>query len=313
MRLSLFVQEPCKDLYDFCEKCKEITYNSKYHLANIAWKKVFGMQLVTKEKTYDLSERTHIMGILNVTPDSFSDGGRYTTVERAVEQAVKMERLGADVIDIGGESTRPGHAPLSTEEELERVLPVIEAVRREVSIPISIDTYKALTAQEAVKAGASIINDVWGAKKDPDMARVAAEAGVPIILMHNRENMAYNSIIDDMKQDLQESIDLVLAAGVQKHNIMLDPGIGFAKTGEDNLVVMNHLEAFHELGYPILLATSRKRFIGSVLDEPDAAKRDIGTGATTCLGITKGMHMVRVHNVEMTKQLSKMMDAMIRS
>lgn len=271
------------------------------------------MKLVTRVRTYDLSARTHIMGILNVTPDSFSDGGSYTTVERAVEQAVKMEKAGADILDIGGESTRPGHAPLTVEEELERVLPVIEALQGQIQIPISIDTYKAETARQAIEAGASIINDVWGAKKDPAIAKVAADQHVPIILMHNRDNMEYGSLMEDMKKDLQESVDIARAAGVPKENIMLDPGIGFAKTAEDNLKVMNHLEQFHELGYPILLAASRKRFIGSILELPDAKSRDVGTGATTCLGISKGMHMVRVHNVEMTVQLASMMDAMVRS
>ncbi|GGB51299.1 dihydropteroate synthase [Virgibacillus dakarensis] len=268
------------------------------------------MLLKTRTKTYNLADGTHIMGILNVTPDSFSDGGSYTSVERAVKQAVLMEQQGADMIDIGGESTRPNHEPVSLEDELNRVLPVIRAVKKEIRVPISIDTYKAETARQAVEAGADIINDIWGAKKDPEIAVVAAEYHVPIILMHNRSNMNYTSLIDDMKQDLQESMEIAINAGVPEENIILDPGIGFAKTAADNLVVMNNLERFAELGYPVLLGTSRKRFIGGVLDLP-AAERDIGTGATTCLGITKGVHIVRVHNVKINVELARMMDAML--
>jgi dihydropteroate synthase len=272
------------------------------------------MILKTKTKTYHLLERTYIMGILNVTPDSFSDGGKYTSLEKALSHAVNMEKDGADIIDIGGESTRPGHTPLSTEEEIERVVPVIQAVREKISIPISVDTYKAETARAALEAGADMINDIWGAKKDPEIANVAAEYDVPIILMHNRkeEEAHYSNIIDDMKRDLEESIDIALTAGVRKENIILDPGLGFAKSMEEHLYVMNHLEEFHTLGYPILLATSRKRFIGHVLDLPPD-ERDIGTGATTCLGITKGIQMMRVHNVKLNVELARMMDAMLRA
>jgi dihydropteroate synthase len=269
------------------------------------------MLLKTKTKSYDLSSRTHIMGILNVTPDSFSDGGHYTTVERAIQQAVKMEQQGADIIDIGGESTRPDHDPISVEEEIARVVPVIKAVREAVSIPISIDTYKAETARQAIMAGADLINDVWGAKKEPEIASVAAKYNVPIILMHNRNDENYTSIIEDMKQDLEESIDIARKAGVLDENIIIDPGIGFAKNANHNLIVMNNLEKLVEMGFPFLLATSRKRFIGSVLDIPPA-ERDNGTGATTCLGIMKGAHMMRVHNVKVNVELARMMDAMLR-
>lgn len=269
------------------------------------------MILRTAEKTYDLNERTLIMGILNVTPDSFSDGGSYTTLERAVEQAVRMEAEGADIIDIGGESTRPGHESVSEAEEIERVVPIIEAVKAKVNIPISIDTYKAETARRAVEAGASIINDVWRATREKEIARVAADYGVPIILMHNRTNMDYTSLLDDMKADLLESVQICRDAGVADENIFLDPGIGFAKNYEHNLQVMNRLDELNDLGFPILLGTSRKRFIGTVLDLP-AEERDIGTGATTCLGIEKGAKIVRVHNVAVNVQLARMMDAMLR-
>lgn len=270
------------------------------------------MILKTKSKLLDLSKRTHIMGILNVTPDSFSDGGSYTTIERAVKRAEEMVNEGADIIDIGGESTRPGHTPVSIEEEVDRIVPVIEAIKKNIDVVLSVDTYKAQTAKYALEAGADILNDIWGAKEDKDMAKVAADADVPIILMHNRKDPTYKSIIKDMIKDLQESIDIAKCAGVKKDNIILDPGIGFAKSGEENLIVMNHLEEFVNMGYPFLLATSRKRFIGSVLDIESPEQRDIGTGATTCLGIAKGSHIVRVHNVKINKELAVMMDAMLR-
>ena len=272
------------------------------------------MLLKTKIKTYDLTQRTYVMGILNVTPDSFSDGGSYTSIDRAVKHAIDMVSEGADIIDIGGESTRPGHTPVTVEEELSRIIPAIQEIRKNVDVPISIDTFKAETARQAIEAGADIINDQWAAKKDPEIAAVAAEYNVPIILMHNREEgqETYTSIIDDMKKDFEESIEIALKAGVPKENIIIDPGLGFAKTHEEHLYVMNHLEEFHALGYPILLATSRKRFIGQVLDIPPL-ERDLGTGATTCLGITKGVQMVRVHNVKVNVQLSRMMDAMVKA
>lgn len=268
------------------------------------------MRLTTKKKTYDLTDRTHIMGILNVTPDSFSDGGHYNTVEKAVEQAMKLEKDGADIIDIGGESTRPNHQPVSQEEELARVIPVIEAIKDKVTIPISIDTYKAKTAQAALEAGADIINDVWGAKREPEIVEVARDYQAPIILMHNRRDRNYKNLIADMLSDLKASIEIALSAGVSHENILIDPGIGFAKAMEDNLVVMNRLEEFQQLGYPLLLGTSRKRFIGHILDVP-SEQRDIGTGATTCMGIMKGAQIVRVHDVKTNVQLAKMMDAML--
>lgn len=269
------------------------------------------MLIRTKEKTLHLNERTHIMGILNVTPDSFSDGGKYSELDKAIERAIEMEHLGADIIDIGGESARPSHKPIKSKEEIKRVVPVIEAVRERVNVPLSIDTYKSETAEHAIRAGASIINDIWGAKKDPQITQVAAKYDVPIILMHNRTNKTYNSLIDDMVTDLQASISIAKNNGVPKRNIIIDPGIGFAKEQIDNYVVMQNLEVFSNLGYPLLLATSRKSFIEKVLDIP-AEKRDNATGATTCLGIVKGAHIVRVHDVSRTIELTKMMDAMLK-
>nr|WP_229745661.1 dihydropteroate synthase [Pullulanibacillus pueri] len=251
------------------------------------------------------------MGILNVTPDSFSDGGNYNRIEEAVQHALDMVAWGADIIDIGGESTRPGHKPVPMDVEVERVLPVIKAIREVSSVALSIDTYKAETAKQALEAGADIINDIWGAKADPEMANVAAQYGVPIVLMHNRSNMNYGNLLDDIKEDLQESITLVKAAGVKDHQIILDPGIGFAKNYLHNLEVMNHLEELHSLGYPILLATSRKRFIGEALGL-EVHDRMEGTGATVCLGVAKGCQMVRVHDVQPIARMVKMMDAMVK-
>lgn len=259
----------------------------------------------------DWNKKTWVMGILNATPDSFSDGGEFNTCERAVQHAVQLVQDGADLIDIGGESTRPGAVPVSLEEELERVIPVIKAVRAAVEVPISIDTYKAEVANQAILAGADIINDVWGAKADPAMGEVAAKHEVPIILMHNRHDMNYGDIMEDIKVDLDESIALVKGAGVHERNIILDPGIGFAKTYEQNLEVMRRLDEFSALGYPVLLGTSRKSLVAKTLNtKPD--DRVEGTGATVCLGIERGCHIVRVHDVKPMGRMAKMMDAMLK-
>jgi len=258
----------------------------------------------------DFSKKTIIMGILNVTPDSFSDGGKYNEIDRAVEHAKKLVADGADIIDVGGESTRPGAETVSLEKELHRVIPIVKALSEVIDVPISIDTYKAEVARQAIEAGAHIINDVWGAKNDPKMAEVAAYYNVPVILMHNRHNRDYKNLISDMISDLFESISIVKKAGVKDENIILDPGIGFAKTLEHNLEVMRNLERFTELVYPVLLGTSRKSFIGHVLDLP-ADERVEGTGATVCLGIAKGVQMVRVHDVLQMSRMAKMMDAML--
>jgi dihydropteroate synthase len=258
----------------------------------------------------DLRKKTMIMGIVNVTPDSFSDGGRFYDIDRAIEHAKRLVADGADIIDIGGESTRPGAEKVSLEEELRRVIPVVKAVAQEIDVPISVDTYKAEVAKQAIEAGAHIINDVWGAKADAKMAEVAAFYDVPIILMHNRHDLQYRDLISDMISDLMESVAIAKRAGVKDENIILDPGIGFAKTLEHNLEVMRRLDEFAKLGYPLLLGTSRKRFIGHVLDLP-VNERVEGTGATVCLGIVKGAHIVRVHDVLPIARMAKMMDAML--
>jgi len=263
------------------------------------------------EYALNLNEKTFIMGILNVTPDSFSDGGNYDEVEAAVRHAKEMVIDGAHIIDIGGESTRPGFAKVSEEEELRRILPVVRAVSQAVDVPISIDTYKAEVAKQAIEAGAHIINDIWGAKAEPEIAKVAAHYDVPIILMHNRDNTNYRNFMADMIADLYESITIAKRAGVRDENIILDPGIGFAKTFEQNLEAMRNLEQLKVLGYPLLLGTSRKSFIGHALDLP-VEERLEGTGATVCLGIQKGCEIVRVHDVKEMSRMAKMMDAMLR-
>lgn len=260
--------------------------------------------------TLNLNEKTFIMGILNLTPDSFSDGGKFNHVESALAHAEEMIANGADIIDVGGESTRPGAEYVDAAEEIKRVVPIIEKLSKSINVPISIDTYKAEVAEQAVIAGATIINDVWGAKADPNMAAVAAKYKVPIILMHNRAERNYEQLIPDMIADLKESVEIAKCAGVQDDKIILDPGIGFAKTQEDNLVVMRNLEVFAKLGYPVLLGTSRKSFIGRILDLPPSDRME-GTGATVCLGIEKGCSIVRVHDVLGIARMAKMMDAML--
>ncbi|MEK3772834.1 dihydropteroate synthase [Paenibacillus sp. FSL R7-0048] len=259
----------------------------------------------------ELGNRTLIMGILNVTPDSFSDGGLWDHPDKAVEHALRMAAEGADIIDIGGESTRPGHQPVGLEEELARVLPVIESIHKAAPhLPLSIDTYKAEVARQAMAAGAHIINDIWGCKADPEMAAVAAAADCPIILMHNRQDRNYTNLSADMSADLKESIDLALAAGVKPANIILDPGIGFAKDYNENLQAMMLLDGLTELGYPLLLATSRKKFIRTVLDLPSDDVVE-GTAATVAFGIAQGCQIVRVHDVSLIKRTVKMCDAML--
>ncbi|GIP45850.1 dihydropteroate synthase [Paenibacillus sp. J45TS6] len=263
------------------------------------------------EMTLKLGERTLIMGIVNVTPDSFSDGGQYNSVDRAVTHAIELYEQGADIIDIGGESTRPGHTVISSDEEIARVVPVIESLHKVAPhIPISIDTYKADVARAAIDAGAHIINDIWGLKADQDMAPLAREKNCPVILMHNRENTDYDNFIADAVTDLKESIEIALQAGIHKDHIILDPGIGFAKSYEQNLQMMISLGALVELGYPVLLATSRKRFIRNTLQLPvnDLVE---GTAATVAFGIAQGAQMVRVHDVAQIKRTVDMCDAML--
>ncbi|WP_186673380.1 dihydropteroate synthase [Sporosarcina sp. BP05] len=258
----------------------------------------------------DFKKETVIMGILNVTPDSFSDGGKYGRIETALKHAEEMLRDGAKIIDVGGESTRPGHVPISLEEELERTIPVIRALTREFGCTVSIDTYKAGVAEEAILAGAQIINDIWGAKREPYIADVAAKHGVPIILMHNREKAEYEGeFMDEVIADLRESVGIAVAAGVAHDNIWLDPGIGFARNTIQNIWTMQGLDRISQMGYPVLLGTSRKSLIGNVLGLP-VEERLEGTGATVCYGIEHGCHIMRVHDVKEVARMAKMMDVL---
>ncbi|MER2079244.1 dihydropteroate synthase [Psychrobacillus psychrotolerans] len=257
----------------------------------------------------DFQKETIVMGILNITPDSFSDGGKFNEIETAVARAKQMVADGAKIIDIGGESTRPGYTRISDDEEIARVVPVIQAIRAEINTVISIDTYKSAVAKAAVLAGAHVINDIWGAKRDPEIAKVAADHGVPIILMHNRDNEEYTDFWSEAKQDLEESIQITRAAGVPDEHIWLDPGIGFAKSTTQNIWMIQHLSDLVEMGYPVLLATSRKRLIGNVLNLP-VDERMEGTGATVCYGVQVGCHLVRVHDVKEITRMTKMMDVL---
>jgi dihydropteroate synthase len=249
------------------------------------------------------------MGILNVTPDSFSDGGKFDSLDRALFHAEKLQQEGADILDIGGESTRPGAKFVSVEEELTRVIPIIEKLATRIDLPLSIDTYKAKVAKEAIEAGAHLINDIWGAKKDPNMPSVMGELKVPVVLMHNRTSLPYENLMEDVERDLQQSIELVREAGLPDEKIILDPGIGFAKTVEENIFVIQHIEEIVSLGFPVLLATSRKSFIGHTLSLPTDERLE-GTLATVGWGIDKGCHIVRVHDVGQTVRFCRMMDVL---
>lgn len=265
-----------------------------------------------RNQIFDLENNIYIMGILNVTPDSFSDGGRFNHIDAALKHAEVMLEEGADMIDIGGESTRPGHEPVSEEDEIARVIPVIEAIRQRFDVPISIDTYKAKTGRLALEAGADLINDVWGFRREPALADVTAEFDVPCCLMHNRDNMDYTNLLEDIISDLQLSVDLALGAAVARDNIILDPGIGFAKEQADNLYMMKHLEDLkNAFDLPILLGTSRKRMIGNVLDLP-TDERVEGTVATTVIGVMQGCSIFRVHDVKANRRAALMAHAIYR-
>ncbi len=261
---------------------------------------------------FDPKKRTYIMGILNVTPDSFSDGGKYSSLDSAVAHAVCMEKEGADIIDIGGESTRPNHIVVLENEELERVIPVIKELVKVLHIPVSIDTSKSFVALEAVKAGASMINDVWGFKKDLQIAKVAADYGVVCCLMHNKDNTNYNNLINDIKNDLYGSIDIALAAGVSKEKIILDPGIGFGKTVGQNLELMSKLPEIVGMGFPVMLGTSRKSMIGISLNLP-VEERLEGTIATNVLGVNSGCSIIRIHDVKENLRAVRMTDIILKN
>ena len=259
---------------------------------------------------FDVKNHTYIMGILNVTPDSFSDGGKWDTLDHAMKHVETMLADGADLIDVGGESTRPGHTPVGAQEEIERVLPVIEAIRSRFDVPISVDTYKGSVADASLKAGADLINDVWGLKYDPEMAPVIARHNAPCCLMHNKENTEYNNFLVDMLSETQECVNIARKAGIKDENIILDPGVGFGKIYEMNLETMKHLELFQHLGFPVLLGTSRKSMIGLTLDLP-VDQRVEGTLATSVIGVMKGCAFVRVHDVKENRRVIQMTEAIL--
>ncbi len=267
-------------------------------------------------------ERTYVMGILNLSPDSFSGDG-ITSLEAAVAQTHRLVSQGADILDIGGESTRPGSSSISVDEEIRRVVPVIERLASEIPVPLSVDTYKSAVAQRALEAGANMINDQWGLKKDPHLAELAAEHGVPLILMSNqrdkggydagiqRDTAYYDDLMTEITSSLKNSIELALKLGVPQGNIIVDPGIGFGKSWRQELEIIRRLDELQELGRPILIGPSRKSFIGMVLDLP-ADERLEGTAAAIAIGIAKGADMVRVHDVQQMTRVCRMSDAIVR-
>jgi len=264
-------------------------------------------------------DRIRVMGILNVTPDSFSDGGQFATFDTAVAQAQKLIRDGADILDIGGESTRPFADPVSTEVELQRVIPVIQAVRSTHNIPISIDTSKARVAREALKAGAEIINDVWALRKDPEMINVALESDVPVIIMHMKGTPtdmqirpSYDNVVAEIIDFFRERLEWIISRGVDRNRLIIDPGIGFGKNLQHNLSILKHLDTFSSLGYPVLLGHSRKRFLGEITGMVEEMERDLASAVVTGLCATKNIDILRVHDVAATRQALKIAEA-IRS
>lgn len=263
-------------------------------------------------REFDTANHTYIMGILNVTPDSFSDGGRYNGVDAALVHAEQMIREGADIIDVGGESTRPGHTQITDEEEIRRIVPVIEAIKRRFDIPVSSDTYKSAVARAALDAGADLINDIWGLKYDPGMAPLIADRGAACCLMHNREQADYGQFLPEFLSDMKECVRLADEAGIPQEKIILDPGVGFGKTYEMNLEIIDRLDILHELGLPVLLGTSRKSVIGLTLDLPPQ-EREEGTLVTTVWAVQKGCAFVRVHDVEKNRRAIRMAGALMHA
>lgn len=267
-------------------------------------------QLHTQRASLLLGARTHLVGILNLTPDSFSDGGEFVDLEAAQAQFLRMVEDGAVIIDIGGESTRPGHTPVPAGEEIERVVPFIRSIRGKTDALISIDTSKAAVAAAALEAGADIVNDVWGAQRDPEMAGVIGQSGAACILMHNRpaDQAGHGDVIEAMTKFLDESVARVKAAGVREDAIILDPGVGFGKTFEENWSVMRRLPELQTMGYPLLLGASRKSMIAKLLDLPDPKARLPGTLGTTAVAIQAGVDFIRVHDVRENRECADVLD-----
>ncbi|MCU6687273.1 dihydropteroate synthase [Dorea acetigenes] len=267
--------------------------------------------MIIGNKNFDTANHTYIMGILNVTPDSFSDGGKFQNLDAALKHAGEMVSDGADILDVGGESTRPGHSQITDQEEIERVVPVIERLKQEFDVPVSVDTYKSAVAEAALTAGADLVNDIWGLKYDEQMAALIARHQAACCLMHNRKEAIYQQFLPDFLNDMEECIRLAKAAGISDDKIILDPGVGFGKNYEMNLEIIRKIDCMHRLGYPVLLGTSRKSVIGLTLDLP-ADQREEGTLVTTVYGITKGCSFVRVHDVRANRRAIQMTEAILR-
>lgn len=263
-------------------------------------------------REFDVRNHTYIMGILNVTPDSFSDGGKFNEMDKALYHVEEMLSQGMDILDIGGESTRPGYTLLPDEVEIERVVPVIKAVKSRFDVPVSLDTYKSKVALAGIEAGADLINDIWGLKYDDKIADVISKSGLPCCLMHNRKEADYRNFMEDVASDLAESIRLAGKAGIADDKIILDPGVGFGKTYENNLEIINSLELLKVFGYPLLLGTSRKSVIGLTLELP-ASERVEGTLVTTVFGVLKGCAFVRVHDIKENVRAVKMAEAILKA
>lgn len=263
------------------------------------------------KRQFDIKNHTYVMGILNVTPDSFSDGNQWNVPDKALNRVEEMLAEGMDILDIGGESTRPGYTQISVQEEIERVVPVIEAVKSRFDVPVSLDTYKADVAKAGIQAGADLINDIWGLKYDVEMAKVIAESNVACCLMHNRKDAEYKNLLKDMQKDLRESLKRAEAAGIAKDKIILDPGIGFAKSYADNLEVLKACGEFRILEYPLLLGCSRKSVIGYALDLP-VEERLEGTLATTVMAVLQGYSFVRVHDIKENVRAIRMTEAVLQ-
>lgn len=266
--------------------------------------------MIIGNKEFDVKNKCYIMGILNVTPDSFSDGGKWDKMDEAMKHVEEMIGDGAAIIDVGGESTRPGHTVIGDDEEIARVTPVIEAIKAEFDVPVSIDTYKGAVCEAALQAGADLVNDIWGFKHDRRVAELTAQYGAACCLMHNRNEAVYDDFLADFMTDMRECVDIAKAAGVADDKIILDPGVGFGKTLEHNLTITNHVDILHELGYPVLLGTSRKSMIGLTLDLP-VDQRLEGTLATTVIGLMRGCAFVRVHDVKENKRIIDMSEAIL--
>ncbi len=270
--------------------------------------------LIIGKKQFKRQGHTYVMGILNVTPDSFSDGGSYPEMSDALHRVEQMLEEGAELIDVGGESTRPGYTKITDEEEIARTCPVIEAIKKNFDVPVSLDTYKSKVAQAGVQAGMDLFNDIWGLQYDKEMAKVIAQSGLPCVLMHNRkekmgdETKATPELEAMFREDFERILTIAEDAGIVKEQIVLDPGVGFAKSYEQNLWVINHLPFFQELGYPLLLGTSRKSVVGLTLDLP-VTERVEGTLATTAFAVSAGCCMVRVHDVKENVRFIRMMEA----